>query len=142
MTDAICPAAKAAVLRKGAARKAIEIEVIGPSMGAAIPSGARVIVVAASRPRRGEVWALVGDESKVVVHRFRRERGGLLWFQGDGNARVDRPVEPDMLIGRVESVECAGRRKRIGAIARLRGRVVLDATSLARRVRSLRCRPG
>jgi hypothetical protein len=86
VTEAIPPAAKAAVLRRGAAGRPITIDVRGSSMGKAIPSGARVLVAAGQRPRRGEVWAFVVDDGMVVVHRFRREHEGALWFQGDGNA--------------------------------------------------------
>jgi hypothetical protein len=142
MTEAISPAAKAAVLRRGAAARPMEIRVTGSSMGAAIPTGARVAVIAACRPRRGEVWAFVSEAGQVVVHRFRRRRDGVLWFQGDGNDRIDRPVTPEMLIGRVASLEVAGRRTKLGTRARVRGRLMLDVTALARRVDRIRCRPG
>jgi hypothetical protein len=132
VSEAIPPATKAAVLRRGAASTPIGIDVRGSSMGTAIPSGARVFVVAGVRPRRGEVWAFVIDDGVVIVHRFRRERDGALWFQGDGNARVDRPVTSEMLVGRVVATEVGGRRRRLGRLARARGRVMLDTTSLIR----------
>jgi hypothetical protein len=137
VTEAIPPAAKAAVMRKGAAGRPITIDVTGSSMGKAIPSGSRVLVAAGDRPRRGEVWAFVVDEGLVVVHRFRRERDDSLWFQGDGNTGVDRPVRPEMLVGRVVAVDVEGRRRtRLGTLARIRGRLWLDTTALFVRIRS------
>jgi SOS-response transcriptional repressor LexA len=116
--------------------KPLAIDVSGPSMGPAIPSGARVLVVARGRPRRGEIWAFVLDDGSLVVHRFRRRRAGGLWFQGDENTAVDRPVAPEMLVGRVVATEIEGRRTTVGAGARLRGRLQLDLDSVRRRVRS------
>ena len=46
------------LLRRRAEVGTLWIDTIGNSMGRAIPAGARVRVVAASRPRRGEVWAM------------------------------------------------------------------------------------
>jgi hypothetical protein len=138
VTEAIPPAAKAAVMRKGAAGRPITIDVTGSSMGTAIPSGARVLVAAGHRPRRGEIWAFVADEGVVVVHRFRRERDGSLWFQGDGNAGVDRPVRPEMLVGRVVAVEIGARRRRVRTLARLRGRLGLDTSAFFVRFRRTR----
>jgi hypothetical protein len=138
VTEAVLPATKAAVLRRRAAESPIAIEVRGSSMGTVIPSGARVLVAAAPRPRRGEIWAFVVDEGMVVVHRFRRERAGTLWFQGDGNVSVDRPVSAEMLVGRVIATEVEGRRRRLGSVARLGGRVQLDTRSLHNRFRRAR----
>jgi hypothetical protein len=132
VTEAIPPAAKAAILRRGAAATPMAIDVKGSSMATAIPDGARVLVVAGDRPRRGEVWAFVADDGTVVVHRFRRQRDGVLWLQGDGNQRVDRPVTPEMLIGRVLATDVDGRRRRLGRLDRIRGRLMLDAVSLLR----------
>jgi Peptidase S24-like len=134
VTEPIEPATKAAVLRRGATARPITIEVTGPSMGTTIASGSQVRVTAGGRPRRGEIWAFVLDDGMVVVHRFRRERAGALWFQGDGNAGVDRPVVPDRLVGRVDAVDFGGRRTRFGPLARVRGRLALDATALRRRI--------
>jgi hypothetical protein len=134
VTEAIPPATKAAVLRRRAARSPIAIDVRGSTMGKVIPSGARVLVTGAGRPRRGEIWAFVVDDGMVVVHRFRRERAGTLWFQGDGNAAVDRPVTSEMLVGRVVATDVEGRRKRLGSLARLSGRVQLDTQSLQKRL--------
>jgi hypothetical protein len=122
-------------MRKAAAGRPITIEVTGSSMGKAIPSGSRVLVAAGGHPRRGEVWAFVVDEGLVVVHRFRRERNDSLWFQGDGNAGVDRPVLPEMLVGRVVAVDVEGRRTRLGTLARIRGRLRLDTSAMFVRIR-------
>ena len=138
MTEAIPPAAKAAVLRRGAGGRPITIDVTGSSMGKAIPSGARVFVAAGQRPRRGEIWAFVLDDGMVVVHRFRREHEGVLWFQGDGNASVDRPVRSEMLVGRVVASEAGEKRRRLGSLDRVRGRLKLDTESLLRRIRITR----
>jgi phage repressor protein C with HTH and peptisase S24 domain len=138
VTEAIPPAAKAAVMRRGAAGRPITIDVTGSSMGKVIPSGARVLVAASARPRRGEIWAFVVDDGMVIVHRFRREHEGELWFQGDGNAGVDRPVQPEMLVGRVVAVEVGDRRRRLGVLARVRGRLRLDGEAVLRRSRIIR----
>ena len=138
MTEAVPPATKAAVLRRRAAQSEIAIDVRGSSMGTVIPSGARVLVAAAPRPRRGEVWAFVVDDGMVVVHRFRRERAGTLWFQGDGNDGVDRPVTREMLVGRVIAIDVDGRRRRVGSLARLGALVQMDTRSLHNRLRRAR----
>jgi SOS-response transcriptional repressor LexA len=138
VTEAVPPATKAAVLRRRAAESPIAIDVKGSSMGAGIPSGARVLVAAAHRPRRGEVWAFVSDDGTVIVHRFRRERAGTLWFQGDGNAGVDRPVTPEMLVGRVVATDVEGRRRSFGSLARWRARIRLDTQSSYKRIRRAR----
>ena len=105
------PACCAAAPRSGT----LWIDTIGSSMGRAIPDGARVRVVAVARPRRGEVWAMCSDDGRVIVHRVLGVVDGRWWLQGDANRSPDRPVELERLIGRVDEIDVAGRRRRLGA---------------------------
>jgi hypothetical protein len=123
------------LLRRRAESGILWIDTTGNSMGKAIPDGARVRIVAAARPRRGEVWAMCNDESRVVVHRALGVVDGRWWLQGDANRIPDPPVGLDRLIGRVDEIEVAGRRRRLGASRWLIGRARLDVAAIARRVR-------
>ena len=100
----------------------------GTSMGRTIPGGARVRVVAGTRPRVGEIWAFCGPRGQVVVHRCvwtggsqgnRRYR-----FRGDSSPGLDAPAPAEVLIGPVVEVEVDGRRRplrRRPAVALVRG---------------------
>jgi len=72
-------------------------------MGDTIKNGTEVQLVAASRPRRGEVWAYVDDEGRIVVHRFVGRRRRLLVFRGDAIASTDLLVAETRLAGKVVS---------------------------------------
>ena len=120
----------ASLLRTRAAGDALWLDVTCDSMGAAIASGSRVHVVPDREPRRGQVWAFVDEDGRVVVHRFRRRTAdGSSWFQGDANAGLDVAVDDGRLVGRVIAVDDGGRRRRLGPIATVRGRLWLDARS-------------
>jgi hypothetical protein len=110
------------------------IDTIGNSMGRAVPDGARVRVVAASRPHRGEVWAMCGDDGRVIVHRVLGVVAGRWWLQGDANRSPDAPVGLDRLIGRVDEIDVAGRRRRLGAFDRLLARARLDVAAVWKRI--------
>ena len=143
MTEPVPAEIKAKVLRRGVAASARWLDVTGLSMGPDLPGGSRVLVDGATRPRRGEVWAFVGETGEVVVHRFLRDVGGQLWFRGDANVAADRPVPPERLIGRVTAVEVDGRRRDLGRVARWRGRLAVDRRAIRRRLRRvLRQRSG
>lgn len=129
--------AVAAILRRRAAAGGLWIEATGPSMGAAIPDGARVLVVPAARPRRGEVWAFCETDGTIVVHRFRRRVGRRLRFQGDATPLVDDVVDSVMLVGLVRQVSVGGRTRHLGRGAHLVSRVRLDLASARRRLRRL-----
>lgn len=75
-------------------------------MGRRYRPGATVVVSGStSRPRIGEVWAFVGVDDRVVVHRCVWSRpSSALRFKGDAERRLDEPVEPNMLVGRVSEV--------------------------------------
>jgi hypothetical protein len=124
----------ARLLRRRAESGPLWIDTTGSSMGRAIPDGARVRVVAVARPRRGEVWAMCDDEGRVIVHRALGVVGGRWWFQGDANRSPDLPVERDRLIGRVDEIDNAGRRRRLGASDRLFARSRLDFSAMWKRV--------
>ena len=122
------------LLRRRAEVEALWIDTIGNSMGRAVPAGARVRVVAASTPRRGEVWAMCDDDARIIVHRALGEAGDQWWFQGDANRSPDLPVRLDRLIGRVDEVEVVGRRRRLGRSRRLIARTRLDVAAMCKRV--------
>jgi hypothetical protein len=122
------------LLRRRAEVGTLWIDTIGNSMGRAVPAGARVRVVAASRPRRGEVWAMCDDEGRIIVHRVLGEAGERWWLQGDANRSPDQPVSLDRLIGRVDEVEVAGRRRRLGPVHRVCARARLDVAAVWKRL--------
>ncbi|HEX4983478.1 MAG TPA: hypothetical protein VFV63_17360 [Ilumatobacteraceae bacterium] len=124
----------ARLLRRRAESGTLWIDTVGSSMGRAVPDGARVRVVAAARPRRGEVWAICNDDSRVVVHRALGVVDGRWWFQGDANRSPDLPIELARLIGRVAEVDIAGRRRRLRGPDRLLARSRLDAAAGWKRV--------
>jgi hypothetical protein len=133
--EAIPAESKAAVLRRAASRRPIELEVSGSSMQGTIPSGAKVVVAGSKAPRRGEIWAFVLPDGVVVVHRFRRAGDGVLWFQGDANDRVDQPVSASLLVGRVTAIDAEGERRTLGLMAYFRDRMALEIRSIRRRLR-------
>jgi hypothetical protein len=122
------------LLRRRAESGTLWIDAVGSSMGQAIPDGARVRVVAVDRPRRGEVWAMCNDEGRVIVHRVLGVVGRRWWLQGDANRSPDLPVDLDRLIGRVDEVEAAGRRRSLGTSDRLIARARLDVAAVRKRV--------
>jgi hypothetical protein len=124
------------LLRRRAESGTLWIDTVGSSMGRAIPDGARVRLVAVERPRRGEVWAMCTDGGRVVVHRVLGAAGGRWWLQGDANRSPDLPVELDRLIGRVDEVEVAGRRRSLGTSHRLTARARLDIAAVWKRARA------
>jgi hypothetical protein len=103
-------------------------------MGRSIPHGARVHVVAAPRPHRGEVWAMCSDDGHVVVHRVLGLVGGQWWLRGDTNSSPDRPVASERLIGRVSEIDVAGRARRLGPLDRWIGRLRLDGLAVRTRM--------
>lgn len=124
------------MLRRDVSNRPRWIDVDGPSMGAAIPAGARVRVVGATRPRRGEVWAFCLPDATVVIHRYRRVRHGRLQFQGDASPWPDELIGAELLIGRVAAVDAGGDTRRLDRWWVLgRDRVRLDVAALGRRLR-------
>jgi hypothetical protein len=129
------------LLRRRAEVGTLWIDTVGSSMGRAVPDGARVRVVAVSRPHRGEVWAMCSDDGRVIVHRVLGVVDGRWWLQGDANRAPDPPVELERLIGRVDEIDIDGRRRQLGAFDRVIARARLDIAAMwnrvARIVRSL-----
>jgi hypothetical protein len=140
------PARLARLLRGRAGLSPLRIEVTGSSMGRTIGTGSSVWVVAADRPRWGEIWAFVEDGGFVTVHRCVGRRHGLDRFWGDGNRRSDALRAPDTLVGRVVRIEGPdGVVRDVGAVERLaRGahlwvaRLPLRAGTLLHRLRARR----
>ena len=122
------------LLRRRAEAGTLWIDTIGNSMGRAVPAGARVRVVVASRPRRGEVWAVCDDDGRIIVHRVLGAVGEQWWLRGDANRSPDLPVRFDRLIGRVDEIDIAGRRRRLRSSDRLIARARIDVAAIWKRV--------
>ncbi len=80
----------------------------GPSMGAAIPHGARIRIasLAGGRPLRGQIIAFQAGQ-RIMVHRVvhvgcSRRAQGYLITQGDGNWLCDPPIAAGSIAGAVE----------------------------------------
>jgi hypothetical protein len=101
------------------------LAVEGRSMWPTIRPPARVRLVRAEDPRRGEVWAYVDAGEAVVVHRCERRAGPGYVFRGDGLPGPDPWVPDARLVGHVVAVEdptgrrSLGRRDRIVGIGRM-----------------------
>ncbi len=122
------------LLRRRAEVGTLWIDAIGNSMGRAVPDGARVRVVVARRPRRGEVWAVCNDDGRIIVHRVLGVVGDRWWLRGDANRSPDLPVRFDRLIGRVDEIDVAGRRRRLRPSDRVIARARIDAAAIWKRV--------
>ncbi|RMH80931.1 MAG: S24 family peptidase [Actinomyces sp.] len=126
--------ARAALLRRRAAAGGLDLPVEGASMGTTIRAGASVHVVAAPRPRRGEVWAALDPGGRLVVHRVRHLGADVVVLRGDANPVDDPPLPLHLLVGRVVAATGPGRRRRrFGVLARWRGAAVLSLRGAARR---------
>jgi hypothetical protein len=134
--DAATVEAVAAVLRRRAGERPLWIDVAGSSMAPRIPSGARVLVVADGRPTRGAIWVAADLDGRILVHRVLGRAGRWWWLQGDANPAPDPPVGEGQLVGRVAAIEIGGLRRRVGALARLRGRLLVDARAARRRLQN------
>jgi hypothetical protein len=107
------------------------LPVDGESMQPTIAPPAEVRVIARRRPWPGEVWAFVGPDGSIVVHRFeRRLRAGLV-FHGDALVPTDPVTAPDVLVGRVVAVRDGRGERVLGTVDQLRG----GARYLLRRAR-------
>jgi hypothetical protein len=61
------------------------------------------------------VWAFVGDDGEVLVHRCTGRRGRFYRFQGDAAARPDPDVTSERLVGSVVATEVGGQRRPVRA---------------------------
>jgi hypothetical protein len=106
-----------------------------------IPAGAIVTVVHDGRPRPGAVSAFVGEDGRLVVHRFRRLTPQGYVFRGDANAVDDAAVPIDRYVGRVTSARDGDRVAHFGpgdrATARVRHRLLAVRSALGRQRRRL-----
>jgi hypothetical protein len=113
--------ATARLLRQRLADQILWLPVDGGSMRPTIAPPAEVRVVARHRPRLGEVWAFVGPDGTIVVHRYERRSGDGFVFHGDAFARADPAVTSDVLIGRAVAVRAHRGERPLGGSDRLRG---------------------
>lgn len=127
--------AVARLLRGRLENGTVDLPVAGSSMRGVIATGSVVSVVAAARPRRGEIWAFVDDDERIVVHRIREIDGDLVTGRGTGNRVDDDPVHRQRLIGRVVRATGGGRTRRFGASDRWRSHLLLSARKRLRRFR-------
>lgn len=103
-----------------ASRRTFESELRGPSMGCAIPSGARIRIAPVPSGvafERGQVVAFVAG-SRVIVHRIaylgRGRAARYLITHGDGNWMCDPPIEADAIAGVVEEHYAEGAWRPVG----------------------------
>jgi hypothetical protein len=128
------PETTARLLRNRLAVAPLELPVNGRSMGTTIGSGSTVTVSEPSEPRRGEIWAFVGADSGIVVHRVRHLTEDSMTGRGDGNPLDDRTVPRSHLIGRVDAATGPdGTTRRFGSWDRWRASVRLRLREVARR---------
>ncbi len=100
------PEAIASLLRKRLDGGDLWVEARGESMRPTLDESARVRIRRSGRPRPGEVWAFVGSDGSIVVHRcLRRFDAGYYGFRGDGISIDDAPVASTRLIGRVSEAQ-------------------------------------
>jgi hypothetical protein len=102
-------------------RAVIHSDVRGPSMGAAIPDGARIRIRSGPQDmwRVGDVIAFLAG-SRIMVHRivYEGRRGSGRHFvltQGDGNWLCDPPVNRSTVVGEVEAFSTGDDWRAIGA---------------------------
>ena len=84
------------------------IPVGGASMWPTLRDGDRVVVSPGEPLQFGDIAAFVGRDRKLVVHRYVGRRKGSQRFLGDACSDMDRPVEPDAVLGRVTRYERDG----------------------------------
>lgn len=130
--------AVARLLRARVGEAPVELAVTGSSMAGVIATGSIVVIEAADRPRRGEIWAFVDDDGGVVVHRLREIDGDMVVGRGTGNPLDDDPVTTDRLIGRVAAATHGDDRRRFGRWDRRLSRVSFAARKALRRLRKSR----
>jgi hypothetical protein len=97
------------------------LAVEGRSMWPTIRPPARVRLVGAERPRRGEVWAFVDAGEAIVVHRCERRAGPGYVFRGDGLPGPDPWVPALRLVGHVVAVDDPTGRRPLGERDRIVG---------------------
>ncbi len=108
-------------------------------MSPTIEAPAEGLVGEFRRPRWGEVWAFVGCEGSVIVHRVLGRTWRNEWLlRGDGAPRTDRAVRRAELVGPVGLLRSNGkvreiRRSRVMAmrlhLRRVKGRMRWWATT-------------
>jgi hypothetical protein len=119
-------------------RAVIHSQLLGVSMGAAIPDGARIRIRSGPEDmwHAGQVIAFLAG-SRVTVHRivYEGRRGPARRFvltQGDGNWLCDPPVNRSTVVGEVEAFSTGGEWQAVGA-----QRIRLDRRIVARPYQSL-----
>lgn len=115
----------------------------GRSMYPTIRHGEMVTVVpvAPAEIKRGDI-VLYRSERGVIAHRVegvRRKSGRIfcLRLRGDASDSCDRPVQPEQVLGKVQSVERAGQQIDLAGVeAKIRGGLHAFASRLKRRMSS------
>ena len=138
-----------ALFRVLAARKPVESEVHGTSMGAALPAGTRIRIsplAEGAPPAPGQVIAFVAG-SRIMVHRVAylgrwRAARGFLVTQGDANWLCDPPIVLESIAGLVVAAERRGEWGPVPASMASAGRRALSALSLAAVATALEASPA
>jgi hypothetical protein len=113
--------ATARLLRQRLAERPLWLPVEGGSMRPTITPPAEVQVAARDRPRLGEIWAFVGPDGSIVVHRYERRSADRFVFHGDAFARSDPAVTADVLVGRAVALRDHRGPRPLGRADRWRG---------------------
>ncbi len=101
-------------------------------MRGAIDSDSVVTVTGGEHPRRGEVWAFVADDGRLVVHRIRHLDADTVTPRGVGNRHDDEPLSRSRLIGRVVVGRGPAGDRRFGTIDRIIAAITFRGHTLAR----------
>lgn len=113
------------------------IRATGTSMRPAIAPGARVrlVPVPPRTLRWGEIVLAELPSGATVLHRVRRERGGVVRLRGDNTTGADAPVPRARVVALADAIERGGRVRRVRRFARPTLRALAgDARRLARAV--------
>ena len=129
------PETTARLLRSRLATTPLDLPVSGLSMGSTIRSGSTVRLTGLSEPRRGEIWAFVGADSEIIVHRVRHIAEDTMTGRGHGNPVDDQIVPRTHLIGRVDSaIGPNGQTRTFGPVDRARAAIHFYVRAGARTV--------
>lgn len=108
MTSAVVRAASVDAVRRLPPGRRFRVRVEGSSMEPALRRGDEVLADRTGHVRLGDLVVLDGGEAGLIVHRLLwRSRRGVR-TRGDGSGRMDPPMAPDAVLGRVLVVERGG----------------------------------
>ena len=88
----------------------LKLRVISGSMQPCLRAGDSVIAqsVEVDSLRRGDVVVVLRND-ELITHRLIAIRSGLAYIKGDNLYQVDAPIDAHLILGRVTSIDRAGR---------------------------------